>query len=207
MELGRSLYEAEPWEDVTGEHLDDPGPNLLIYGGCVLWVLGHEAEARSTVADAVALAHKRGHRLSLTHTVYMAGHLSELIGDWESVRQSNEETAALALEWGLTGLRQQVARRDRLVAVALNCDRREMVYKRRNPQPGFARSLHEAVLAQAYGRVGKPRIGIRLIDRALQWSAETGSRFYDAELHRIQAELFLKADEPRTRGPGVPRCH
>jgi hypothetical protein len=162
LERGMALYEAAPWPEVTGEHLDDPGPDLLIYGSVVLWALGYPERAKQTAADAVSLARRGGHRLSIAHTAYMAGHLAELAGDWDEVQRSNDETAALAEEWGLTGLRQQVARRDRLVAVALRCEPEEIAYKRQNPQPGFARSLHEAVVAQALARTGQPEEGLAL---------------------------------------------
>jgi tetratricopeptide (TPR) repeat protein len=111
--------------------------------------------------------------------------------DWEGVRIANEATMALATEWGLAGLRQQVARRERLVAVALYNDLEQMEYKRRHPQPGFARSLHDGVLAQASGRCGDPEEGLRVVEESLTWTEETGSRFFNAELYRIQAELLL----------------
>jgi tetratricopeptide (TPR) repeat protein len=192
LECGMQLYEVAPWPEVTAEHLDDPGPNLLIYGSVVLWVLGFPDRAKQTALDAVALAQRGGHRLSIAHTVYMAGHLAELAGDWDEVQRSNDETAALAEEWGLTGLRQQVARRDRLVAVALRSDPEEIAYKRQNPQPGFARSLHEAVVAQALGRTGQPEEGLSIIEAAVRWSEETSSLFYHAELHRVWAELLVQ---------------
>jgi class 3 adenylate cyclase/tetratricopeptide (TPR) repeat protein len=190
-EEGMHLYEGAEWGELSVEHLDDPGPNMLVYGACVLWVLGYPDQAQRTVLRAVALARRRKHRLSLAHTVYMAGHLSELIGNWEGVRKANEETAVLATEWGLSGLRQQVTRRERLVAVATRCDADAMEYKRQHPQPGFARSLHDAVLAQAYSKIGEPVEGLRIIDTSLQWVDETGSHFFDAELHRIRADLLL----------------
>jgi predicted ATPase len=68
-----------------------------------------------------------------------------------------------------------------------------MEYKRSHPQPGFARSLHDGVLARAYGRRAAPEEGLRIIDESLAWTEETGSRFFNAELYRIRAELLLRA--------------
>jgi predicted ATPase len=67
-----------------------------------------------------------------------------------------------------------------------------MEYKRRHPQPGFARSLHDAVLARAYGRRGAPEEGLQVIEESLAWAEETGSQFFDAELHRIRAGLLRR---------------
>jgi tetratricopeptide (TPR) repeat protein len=132
----------------------------------------------------------------LVHSVYIAGHLSELMDDWESVQRSNRETIALATEWGVSGILEPVARRERLVAVALHCDPEQMEYKRRHPQPGFARTLHDAVLARAYGRRGEPEEGLRILEGTPAWADETGSRFFDAEVYRTRAELLLLTNRP-----------
>jgi hypothetical protein len=73
------------------------------------------------------------------------------------------------------------------VAVALHDDPEQMEYKRWHPQPGFARPLHDGVLARAYGRRGAPEEGLQIIEKSLAWAEETGSQFFDAELHRICA--------------------
>ncbi|HZA91190.1 MAG TPA: hypothetical protein VE420_01080, partial [Gemmatimonadales bacterium] len=190
-ERGMSLYQESPWPEVTVEHLDDPGPQLLFYGACALWVLGYPDRARQAAADAVTLGRQRGHHLSLVHAVYINGHLSELMDDWEGVQRSNEETVALSTEWGVSGILEPVARRERLVAVLLRCDAEQMEYKRQHPQPGFARPLHDAVLARAYGRQGAPEEGLQILEGSLAWSDETGSRFFDAEVYRTRAELLL----------------
>jgi predicted ATPase len=191
LEQGMRLYEEAPWPATLLEQFDDPGPHLLVIGGCVLWVRGCPDRARQAVADAIALGHRHGHHLSTAHAVHMSGHLAELMDDWESVERANEATMALVTEWGLTGLRQQVALRERLVAVALRNDPEQMEYKRQHPQPGFARPLHDAVLARAYGRQGAPEEGLQILEGSLAWSDETGSQFFDAEVYRTRAELLL----------------
>ncbi|HEX2279831.1 MAG TPA: hypothetical protein VHN13_22320, partial [Candidatus Tectomicrobia bacterium] len=193
LERGMSLYEESPWPEVTVEHLDDPGPLLLIYGACTLWVLGYPDRAKQAAADAIICARRGGRHLTLAHTAHMRGHLAELMDDWEGVRKANEETMAFATEWSLSGIKDMVARRERLVAVALDCDPAQMEYKRQHPQPGFARSLHDAVLARAYGRRGEPDEGLRILEGTPAWSDETGSRFFDAEVYRTRGELLLLA--------------
>jgi ATP/maltotriose-dependent transcriptional regulator MalT len=111
--------------------------------------------------------------------------------DWKGVQKANEETMALARQWGLSGIQAAVARRERLVAVALHGDPEQMEYKRRHPQPGFARPLHDTVLARAYGHRGEPEEGLRILEEARAWAQETGSKFFDAEVLRVRAELLL----------------
>ncbi|MBM6583738.1 AAA family ATPase [Microvirga sp. BT689] len=192
LERGMGLYEEDPWPAALIEQFDDPGPHLLVIGGCVLWARGCPDRARQAVADAIALGYRHRHHLSTAHAVHMSGHLAELMDDWIGVQKANEATMALATEWGLSGLWHQVALRERLVAVALHTDPEQMDYKRRHPQPGFARPLHDGVLARAYGRRGTPEEGLQVIEEALAWAEETGSQFFDAELHRIRAGLLLR---------------
>jgi class 3 adenylate cyclase/tetratricopeptide (TPR) repeat protein len=192
LERGMRLYEEDPWPAALIEQFDDPGPHLLVIGGCVLWVRGYPDRARRAVADAIALGYRGGHHLSTAHSVHMSGHLGELMDDWDSVQKANEATMALATEWGLSGLRNQVALRERLAAVALHNVPEQMEYKRLHPQTGFARSLHDGVLARAYGRRGAPEEGLQVIAESLAWAEETGSQFFDAELHRIRAGLLLR---------------
>jgi predicted ATPase len=76
--------------------------------------------------------------------------------------------------------------------VALRSDPEEIAYKRENPQPGFARSLHEGLVAQALGRIGQLEEGLPIVEAAVRWSEETNSLFYHAELHRVWAELLVQ---------------
>jgi hypothetical protein len=101
---------------------------------------------------------------------------------------------ALVSEWGFTGLPDQVARRERLVAIAMHSDEEQMEYKRQNPQPGFARPLHDAVLARAYGRLKAPDEGLKILEATTNWAEHTGSQFFDPEIYRTRAELLLLAN-------------
>jgi predicted ATPase len=53
-----------------------------------------------------------------------------------------------------------------------------------------------ALLAEAYRDTGQPEEGLRLIAEALDHVAQTGIVYYEAELHRLDAELRLRLDTP-----------
>jgi predicted ATPase len=53
-----------------------------------------------------------------------------------------------------------------------------------------------ALLADAYLAVGKLKQARGAIDAGLALSEQTGTRTWDAELHRLQGELFLRDDPP-----------
>jgi len=49
-----------------------------------------------------------------------------------------------------------------------------------------------ALLAEAHLRAGEPAAGLELVEQALGRSRETNERWWDAELHRLRAELLLR---------------
>jgi predicted ATPase len=53
-----------------------------------------------------------------------------------------------------------------------------------------------ALLAEAYREIGQPEQGLRVIAEALDHVARTGIVYYEAELHRLEAELGLRLDTP-----------
>src|SRR5262249_50029059 len=128
---------------------------------------------------------------TLTHCVYMLGHLAELQDDWQAVRRANHETVELAKRWGFAGTLQLVERRIALVAVALDRDEAQLDYKCEHRQPGFARSLHDVILARTCGFLTMAERGLRLLDEALEVTRVTGSCFFDAEVWRTRAALSV----------------
>jgi predicted ATPase/DNA-binding winged helix-turn-helix (wHTH) protein len=52
-----------------------------------------------------------------------------------------------------------------------------------------------ALLAEAYGKAGRPRDGLRQIEEALALSAQTQDRHYEAEMHRLKGILLLQRAE------------
>jgi tetratricopeptide (TPR) repeat protein len=120
----------------------------------------------------------------------MLGHLAELQDEWPAVRQANADTVELATRWGFNGTLTLVRRRIALVAMVLDRDEGQFHAKCRQRQPGFARSLHDVALARMAQRLGLAERGLVLLQEALAFSAETGSCFYDAEVHRARGELL-----------------
>jgi predicted ATPase len=51
-------------------------------------------------------------------------------------------------------------------------------------------------LAEAYGRLGKPREGLDCLPEAAKIISETEERSNEAELHRVQGDLLILAGEP-----------
>ena len=56
----------------------------------------------------------------------------------------------------------------------------------------------EAALAEAEAGAGETDAGLRRLDDALAELEATDSRWYEAEMHRIRAEILLKRDSANT---------
>jgi DNA-binding winged helix-turn-helix (wHTH) protein/tetratricopeptide (TPR) repeat protein len=180
---GMRIIEAIP-------NYTSPGPDMLLHGAFVAWVMGYPERARRLAAETMTAARKLNQPYTLTHCVYMLGHLAELQDDWPAVRRANQETVELATRWGFAGTLQLVERRIGLVAVAIDRDEEQLDVKCEHRQPGFARSLHDVVLARTCGDLGMAKRGLRLLDEALAVTRVTGSCFYDAEVHRTHGALL-----------------
>ena len=53
-----------------------------------------------------------------------------------------------------------------------------------------------AVLAEAYGKVGQTEAGLTVLAEALAAAHNTGERYWEAEMHRLQGELLLRRASP-----------
>ena len=190
-ERGTALYRPGMRGIEAIPNYTSPGPDLLLHGSFVAWVMGYPDRARKLAAETMIAARKLNQPYTLTHCVYMLGHLAELQEDWEAVRKANEETVELATHWGFTGTMELVARRIGLVAVAIDRNPEQFRFKCEHRQPGFARALHDVVLARMCGSLGTVDRGLKLLDESLAYSKETGSCFYDAEIHRTQGQLLV----------------
>jgi hypothetical protein len=189
-ESGTSLYRPDMRViDVIPNYVA-PGPDMLLHGSFVAWVMGYPERARKLAAETMAAAQRLAQPYTITHCVYMLGHLAELQGDWPAVRQANEQTVELATRWGFTGTLELVSRRIALVAVVTERDKEQFRHKCEHRQPGFARSLHDVELARMCLTLGMIDRGLALLDETLAYSCETGSSFYDAEVYRTQGQLF-----------------
>jgi len=56
----------------------------------------------------------------------------------------------------------------------------------------FTLSYHLALLAGGYARAERPDEGLAVLRDAFAYIENTGERYYEAEIHRLQGELLLQ---------------
>jgi predicted ATPase len=163
-----------------------------------LWALGYPEQAVQAGDRALTLASELAHPASLAATLSYAAVLHQFRREEASVQQMAEALIALSTEQGDA---ERLARGTILRGWALFVQGQgaEGIVQMRQGLAALQttggqvrRPLFQALLAEAYGAVGQVEAGLQLLAEALAAVEQTGGRFYEAELHRLQAELLLQ---------------
>jgi len=180
----------------------DGGLAALGYLVCCLWCLGYVDQAAAKSQEALALARKLGHSWSLADVLCYAGCMfhemrrdphslldvavelarvaQEGVYGWvsDSLRRQGEALALLGeFEEGITLMRE---------GMAANRSRGVLLYL-----PGTL-----AFLAEAQAKAGRPSEGLATLDEAFAIVEETDERHWEAELHRLRAEICVMQSDP-----------
>ena len=170
------------------------------YGAWTLWYLGYPDQALQLSHEALGLAQERGYPYIVAWALFYAGILRCLRREAPAAQGRAEATMALARQHEFRGL---LARGTRLRGWALAAQGQHA--------DGFAQMhqgltafgvageaglqpLFRALLAEMSAHVGHATAGLSALDGALAYTHENGSRWYEAELHRLKGELLLRQE-------------
>ncbi len=210
--LGMTLYfSGEP--AAAREHLETGlalsdsrrrGPDIeesLVYCrsllGLVLWILGYPDQALERCHEAVSMASRIDHPMSLASTRYYLGMVRHLRREVEATRREAEALFKIATDHGfplwsawaklLRGWARSVS--EPLQAVPQLCQALASwrATGARARVPTFL-----AVLASAFCRVGDTKMGLSTTAEALEMVAEYGEHLNEAELLRLEGQLLEK---------------
>jgi len=172
----------------------------------VLEQLGYPAQALQKGQEALALARELTHPLSLVLALGAAAQIHRRRGEQQTVQALEEERSAIALEQGFT---QDLALGNvrqgwDLVEKGQHEQGLEQIGQGLAAVRGGGTELNRphflALLAEAYGKVGQPEEGLKVLAEALATVNNTEVRFYEAELYRLKGELTLQLE---ARGLGL----
>jgi DNA-binding SARP family transcriptional activator/predicted ATPase len=181
----------------------DAGLSSLAYAACCLWCLGYPEQAAKRSHEALTLARQLKHPLSLADVLCYGGCLFHTMRrDVSGLKLCAEELMQLAtdripswLEEALWFMGDALATLGQLPeGIALI---QQGIALHRHTAKGCYVSGALASLAAAQAKAGVPEQGLATLAEALSFVAETDERHWEAELHRIRAELLLLVgDEP-----------
>ncbi|UCG25792.1 MAG: AAA family ATPase [Chloroflexota bacterium] len=175
----------------------DAGLGALSYEACCLWYLGFPEQAQALGQKALALAHELGHPFALADAICFAGcQFAELARDAEALEIHSRELIRLADEevrgWQGTGTiyhgealamlgKVEEGIREMRAGMATERDAGIICYM----------PVRFCFLAEALAKAGKSTEALETLSQAFALIEETDERFWEPELHSLQADLLL----------------
>ena len=165
--------------------------------GLTWWLLGYPDKARGHIDAAMSLATQFSHPLTTVITLGYGSLVHWLRADHDAAAQTAEAVAALCSEKGLPGysLDGEVLLACAKVERGGGPDVLDALYQRlvaaRRVRAASRHTSCACLLAEAYGRVGRPDKGLDVLASLSEEQRET---YFAPEVHRLEGELTLQAN-------------
>ena len=196
IQQGVAIYNAQPSLSSPLLYGQDNGIACLSYYAWVLCLLGYPDQALQQSLETIDHAQKLTHPFSLVFALCWAAALHQFRRESQATLERAETAIALGTEyrfmhwlnWG-TILKGWALAMQGDVETGLTFIQRGLDNWRALPmeatEPYFL-----GLLAEAYGAAGQIESGLEAVSNALARAKTTGEHFWDAELYRLQGELF-----------------
>jgi predicted ATPase len=204
LEWGIALYNPQQHSPLLLRSAQDYGVTLLCYAAMALWALGYPDRALERIHEAITLAHKVAHPLSLAYAQFTAAAIHQYRREAQAAQKWAETVIALSSEQGFS---QLLAFGIILRAWTLAGQGQEeegmtqlrqglITWQATGAKLGLPWWL--ALLAEVHGKVGQSGEGLGVLTEALAAVHKTGERYYEAELYRLKGTLTLRS---QVQGP------
>jgi class 3 adenylate cyclase/predicted ATPase/ABC-type transport system involved in cytochrome c biogenesis ATPase subunit len=199
------LYDQARHGDFANRFGQDPRAAAEIIDAVTLWVLGRIDEALPLAYRALADAKAAAHAPTMAVTLSFAAVLGLFRRNPEAVATYSQSSADIVSRYDLPAHYAGVAAffqgwakwSDGAEESSLAEMRRGIAIDR---EQGFVWRLpsFEAALAEAEASAGETDVALRRLHDALAEAERTEECWYEAEMHRIRAEILLKRDPADT---------
>jgi tetratricopeptide (TPR) repeat protein len=183
-------------------HQYESGVRHGFYGMMVLWLLGYADQAEQWKQDFLARAQQVKHTPSQASAQLFASILSQLRRDVAATQAYAEATLDLAATQGFEHRTMQGCMM-RGWALAMQGDAatgaahiRQGLEAVQSRGQNLYHPYHLSLLAEAYVQAGQLEAGLATLGEALTLVQATDERWWEAELYRLQGELFLRRPRP-----------
>jgi predicted ATPase len=199
------LYDPECHGTFANRFGTDPRAAAEIWDALALWVLGRIDEALPRAECSLADAQSAEHAPTLGHALLFATWLALFRCNREAVATYSQALADIVSRYDLPAVFASVAIffqgwarwSDDTEASGLAAMRKG-VEAAREQGLGWSMPGLEAALAEAEAGAGEIAAGLPRLADALAELERTEQRWYEAEMHRIRAEILLKRDPADT---------
>jgi class 3 adenylate cyclase/predicted ATPase len=206
IEYYRTLTEEEATR-LTYAYGIELGAPCCVYAAWCWWLLGYPDQALPLGDEGLAIVERIGHDYSRSRGHYWYSAFHAYRREWPIVEERAAAAIASARERGLAmvvaagRIMQGAARamldpRDEHVA-----DIREALADYRATGARFQNTHHLILLAQALGACGHCGDGLAALREAAALVEETGERYVEAEIHRLEGNLLLAENNPAEAEP------
>ncbi len=171
----------------------------LAYLGRALSCLGYPDQALARNREAVAEARAWGGALNMAVALGMLTAAHVLRRDMRATRETGEQTAAYASEWGIaywathgTLLRSLGERAEAPGSAGTGTDEIQQGLRRyRATGTKLGLTWFLTLLAEAHAASGEPAAGLAAVEEARALADATGERYHEAEIERVTGLLVL----------------
>jgi len=196
--LAIDAYDPALHAALAPEHGADPCVVCLAYLGTTTWALGFPDQALGYVSEALELARRLGHDLSVAVALTTASRFHQVRREPARVREHATAVIALSQELGLPywralgttlmGWAMAHEGDPRGGIVAIQRGRKAL----RDTGAGLIEPWNLAALADAHRLADEPAVALGLLAEALTLAESTGERWWQAELHRLAGECTIE---------------
>jgi predicted ATPase len=205
----RTLYVHKDHQALAHAHGQEPGAVAHMYLALARWFLGYPDQAVASMDEALAIAARTPHPLTLTMVVNFAGDLGHFRRDRDAQREYAARTVALALEhnfplWlgGATSSTGWALVERGMLEDGINQIRRSLAMTRATGAM-INQPFMLSKLAAAYLRAGAIADGLQALEDATALVRTNLDRYWAAELHRLRGELLLALPDPQPEAADV----
>jgi predicted ATPase len=199
------LYDQVRHGDFANRFGWDPRAAAEIGDAITLWVLGRVDEALRLTNCALTDAESAAHAPTMGETLLFAAFLGlvrcnpKAVATYSQVLADSVSRYDLPALWaGLALFFQGWARWSGGAEESRLAEMRRSLAIVREQGKSYILPSFEAALAEAEASAGETDAGLRRLDDALAELEATENRWYEAEMHRIRAEIRLKRDPANT---------
>jgi DNA-binding winged helix-turn-helix (wHTH) protein/predicted ATPase len=198
---GMALYDPQQHHVLTFPYGEDPGAGCHAYRAIALWLLGYPDQALTAMHATCTLARDLAHPFSLGRALHWLTFLHLVRREAAAAQEQAEAVIALAIAQGFPQW-EALGTCWRGWALTMQGHREEGTTQIRQGMAvmeatgALGKPVFLALLAEAHGDEGQIDEGLLLLTDALATVDNTGERWWEAELYRLQGELLLRQGVP-----------
>jgi predicted ATPase len=167
------------------------------YLGWVLWLRGYPDAALAQTQQALTNARGLDHPFSMTLAYSFASWLYQFRHDVDAAAVASDQAITLSKErgyafwigWAQVKRGWVLAERGQLDQAIVDLTTGLKAWRAQGSELGA--SYYLTLLAEVYGKIGRPDEGLETLAEALQFAERRGEGFWLPEIHRLHGELLL----------------